>query len=443
MSIQLLSCLIAIASGLAACQAPDSPDSPDLPDSPDAIYARLATMRPGVRPEGSTYLSAVADVNGDDFEEVLVGAPIGSGRAELLSGGTGELIKAWTGSDREAQLGSAVAGLGDTDGDGVGDLAFGEPGALGGRGRVGLVRGSALEEVRWIDGASGQQNFGFAIGSGQDVTGDGRHDLVVGAPSADGRGSVSLLDGLDGASIWCVSSPIPEGFFGVDVALVPDLDGDDRADVLVGALGAGAFALSGIDGDLLFRLGESRLGAHIGSSVDYLQRPGSSSLLLVGSYQAQGSEDPQPDAAVHVYGSDGRPLPEGPGFDVPGASNQSLVSGMRLRALGDLNGDEHGDLAICLPNGMLMFGPCGRLDVRSGADGASLLSTHQFNCRLAQGYHFGTDACAIRSATTRRIVVACTMTGGVVALDFGAGPNGVAWLRLDASALELLDRMAR
>ena len=131
MSIQLLSCWIVIASGLAACQAPDSPGSPDLPDSPDAIYARLATMRPGVRPEGSTYLSAVADVNGDDFEEVLVGAPIGSGRAELLSGGTGELIKAWTGSDREAQLGSAVAGLGDTDGDGVGDLAFGEPGALG------------------------------------------------------------------------------------------------------------------------------------------------------------------------------------------------------------------------------------------------------------------------------------------------------------------------
>jgi len=440
MSTQLLSCLIAIASGLAACQAPDLPVPPA---SPDAIYARLAAMRPGVCPEGSTYLSTVGDVNGDEFEDVLVGAPVGSGRAELLSGGTGEVIKAWTGSDREAQLGSAVAGLGDTDGDGVGDLAFGEPGALGGRGRVGLVRGSALEDVTWIDGAPTQRNFGFAIGSGQDVTGDGRHDLVVGAPSGNGRGSVSLLDGLEGAPLWCVSSPIPEGVFGVDVALVPDLDGDDRADVLVGALRAGAFVLSGIDGDLLFRLGDSSLGAYIGSSVDYLQRPGSSSLLLVGSYQAQDSGDPQPGAAVHAYGSDGRLLTEGPSFDVPDASHQSLVSGMRLRALGDLNGDEHGDLAICLPNGMLMFGPCGRLDVRSGADGASLLSTHQFNCRLATGYHFGTDACAIRSATTRRIVVACTLTGGVVALDFEAGPGGVAWLRLDSSARERLDAMLR
>lgn len=51
-----------------------------------------------------------------------------------------------------------------------------------------------------------------------------------------------------------------DGQFGFDVALVPDLDGDGRAEVLVGQLGAEAVVLAGKGGTPLFRLGDATLG---------------------------------------------------------------------------------------------------------------------------------------------------------------------------------------
>jgi hypothetical protein len=74
-----------------------------------------------------------------------------------------------------------------------------------------------------------------------DVSGDGRGDLLVGAyyetVGLQEAGRAYLFSGATGALLRVLSSPNPEsvGWFGWEVAAVPDAEGDGRADLVVGA----------------------------------------------------------------------------------------------------------------------------------------------------------------------------------------------------------------
>ena len=93
-------------------------------------------------------VAGAGDVNGDGYADVLVGAyGYGgyAGRAYLFEGSVDGLSTAaaatWTGADKD-ELGTAVAGAGDVDGDGFGDVLVGAPGAYG-PGAAYLFAGSA------------------------------------------------------------------------------------------------------------------------------------------------------------------------------------------------------------------------------------------------------------------------------------------------------------
>jgi hypothetical protein len=134
------------------------------------------------------------DVNADGYDDVVVGATniVAGGSAYLFLGpATGS--QAHTTADAtftgtaDDDVGYAVAGPGDMDGDGYDDLAFGAPEFWSGAGSVYVFLGPASGSIdlttdayQWLGDASYGMT-GCALASAGDQSGDGLPDLLIGA----------------------------------------------------------------------------------------------------------------------------------------------------------------------------------------------------------------------------------------------------------------------
>jgi hypothetical protein len=143
------------------------------------------------------------------------------------------------------QFGSALAKVADTNGNGTIDIVVGAPMetdtvTTAGRAYIFDSNGTLLQSLR---SPSPRLNgsFGFSVSGVPDLDGDGRGDVAVGAVAeADGGtvpGRVHLYSGATGSLIRSLSSPNPKlaGGFGSSVLGVPDANTDGRGDILVGA----------------------------------------------------------------------------------------------------------------------------------------------------------------------------------------------------------------
>jgi hypothetical protein len=225
-------------------------------------------------------LSPVADLNGDGIPDLLAGVPhhvadpdadeakISAGEAFVFSGKDGTVLFTLTDptAAEDDKMGTAVAALGDVDGDEIADLLVGVPGKdIGGEdglSNVGLAyifsgkTGQVILTLNHPDegGAEAGAAFGTAVANAGDIDGDGVTDALIGAP---GESQAFVFNGKTGSLIFTLVSPFTETFhsFGAAVAGGKDFNRDRKPDLVVGSparenFQGAAYIFNGSDGSL-------------------------------------------------------------------------------------------------------------------------------------------------------------------------------------------------
>jgi signal transduction histidine kinase len=221
------------------------------------------TLIPEVeRAHFGTALAVAGDVNGDRFDDLVVGAPAASrteeaeGAAFLYLGGPAGLTNhpSWVayGGTAGMRLGERIQAAGDVNGDGLADVLVGAPrwaATSPGHGEVRLYLGDReglQPEPAWVyRGAWPYAQAGRGLAGGFDVNGDGRDDVLVGLPgwllpkSSEHRSELQCFlgrpDGLPRTPDWTWESPLPSEGFGHSICLVGDMNGDGRPELAVAA----------------------------------------------------------------------------------------------------------------------------------------------------------------------------------------------------------------
>ncbi len=199
---------------------------------------------------GSTFGAAIVnlgDVTGDGVADFAVGAPLQPPgttlpEVDIVSGASHSIVGVATVIAIVSQIGASLAPLGDVDGDGVADFAVGctsfSTGAASGSGffvastKVILSGGNFWELVSGINGASSDQE-GASISTG-DINGDGKLDLVTGAPGANGGSGEIRIYLAPSFTLWKSIAGTGGERLGASVDASRDLDGDGKLDILAG-----------------------------------------------------------------------------------------------------------------------------------------------------------------------------------------------------------------
>ncbi|HEX2880921.1 MAG TPA: FG-GAP-like repeat-containing protein, partial [Polyangiaceae bacterium] len=198
-------------------------------------------------------VASAGDVNGDGYDDVLVGASTLADAFLYLGSSSGpQSSPAWTTASIATALGLgySVAGAGDVNNDGYDDVLVSANKYAGGQtaeGAVWLFQGSSTglaTNAAWIkEGNVANVQFGESVAGAGDVNDDGFDDVIIGAPfasngeSTEGTASVYLgsAGGLLADPALLLDSNQAASSFGISVAGAGDVNGDGYDDLLVGA----------------------------------------------------------------------------------------------------------------------------------------------------------------------------------------------------------------
>ena len=330
-------------------------------------------------------LAALGDVNGDGVPDLAVGSPNDRGSGNELEAGSVRIYDGRTGSPwitvhaltPGAHLGTAVAAAGDVDGDGRSDVLAGAPDdVVAGRplGRARVFSTATAAPLRTFVGATPGSQFGFAVAGGGDVDGDAVPDFVVGAYLDDRNGvdsgSVYVYSGATGSELHRFDGTGPLARFGRSVAIVGDANGDGFDDVA-----AGAPTAAPASGANYARLYSGADGAVLHT---WTEESVGFSLAATGDLDADGFADVASgeglwSGPIHYQGRV-RVLSGATGatlLEVRGDMTRRNL-GISISGVGDANGDGVPDLVVGSEHGESMFDGSGWAYVLSGAGGTTL-----------------------------------------------------------------------
>jgi len=362
--------------------------------APDAVQVTASTPVPnpsqytfeGLAP-GDWLGYAVAgpgDVDGDGHADVAAGAfraGTQAGQVVLFNGADGTIRYALSGQAAGDYFGRALAGAGDVDGDGRPDLIVGAPGAsvtAAQAGRVRVIRGADGLTLHVFDGARAGDALGTAVAGAGDVNGDGYADVIVGSPGADSsRGLAQVFSGFNGAVLHTLTGTDAGDRLGAAVAGAGDVDGDGYDDVAVGVPGS---AEAG-PGAGIVRVDSGATGAEI-RRLPGPEPYGSFGASVAGVGDLDG--DGRPDLAVGTPNYSGL-APNAGRVDVFGGADGATLRtwsgaatqdqfGFSLGAAGDVNGDGRPDVIVGIIGADAGGASAGQAQVLSGADGAVLVT---------------------------------------------------------------------
>ncbi|MGH9869038.1 MAG: FG-GAP-like repeat-containing protein [Candidatus Polarisedimenticolia bacterium] len=347
------------------------------PTGPQATAAWTAESNEPFASFGFSVATA-GDVNGDGYDDVIVGATRhengqeDEGGAWVYLGSAAGLAAsaAWSvESDLEySRLGGSVGTAGDVNGDGYADIIvsarfFGE--AQSDRGKAYVYHGSPIGPspvANWsVVGSQNNQQFGSSVGTAGDVNADGYSDVIVGSSGTNSafvfHGSAT---GLPGPAAWTAVNAQAGAWFGTAAKTAGDVNGDGYSDVIVGAYSfdngqtdeGGAFVYHGSPAGLspapAWTAEADQPGAAFGIDVEGagdVNGDGYSD-VIVGAPLYDNIESAEGRAYVYL----GSPTGLATGAVWTAESDQTAANiGRSVGGAGDVNNDGYDDVIIGAP----------------------------------------------------------------------------------------------
>ncbi len=374
-----------------------------------AAAARLSVYRVGLL--FGEQVAGVGDLNGDGSDDVLVGGYFYEGHSYTLPGAyvflgepfdvDPELADGALASDQNAaSLGLSVSQAGDVNGDGYDDVIVGAPYFDAGQvdegaafvflgGPSGIAYARSFDAAAQLESNQYGSHFGISVRGAGDVNGDGFDDVVGGAEdftagALEGGGAfifagsaAGVSDGNPNTAMARLASDQARSHFGVSVSGAGDVNADGYADVIVGAshyaagqvgegaaflfLGSAAGIADGGPSTSAARIESDEAGAHLArvAAAGDVNGDGYDD-VVVGAPDhdydppaVDGSdyeEPPRPDAGAVFIFLGGASGIVGGGPSTAAARLSSISSyrqlGSSVAGAGDVNGDGYDDVIV-------------------------------------------------------------------------------------------------